>query len=108
MLLAASIAWYPHFTHLLIPLAAAAGLVVARGWHVERRLAQAALGGLAVFGVLVPVVVANIDMGTMQRLSTSGAWWPALQVFSIPCLATIALFIALVRSLGPRTPAGDP
>jgi alpha-1,2-mannosyltransferase len=108
MLLAASIAWYPHFTHLLIPLAAAAGLVVARGWHVERRLAQAALGGLAVFGVLVPVVVANIDMGTMQRLSASGAWWPALQVFSIPCLATIALFIALVRSLGPRTPAGDP
>ena len=106
MLLAASIAWYPHFTHLLIPLAAAAGLVAARGWRVERRLGQAALAGLAVFGLLVPVVVASIDMGTMQRLSTSAAWWPALQLFSIPCLAALALFVALARSLGTRKPAG--
>lgn len=99
MLLAASIAWYPHFTHLLIPLAAAAGLVAARGWRVERRLAQAALAALAVFGLLVPLVVADIDMNSMVSLHASAAWWPALQLFSIPCLAALLLFVALGRSL---------
>jgi len=99
MLLAASIAWYPHFTHLLIPLAAAAGLVAARGWKVERRLGQAALLALAVFGLLVPLVVADIDMNSMVRLHASAAWWPALQLFSIPCVAAVLLFASLLRSL---------
>ena len=99
MLLAASIAWYPHFTHLLIPLAAVAGLVAARGWRVEKRLAQAALVCLAVFGLLVPLVVADIDMGTMRSLAAGPAWWPVLQLFSLPGIAVVVLFAALTRTL---------
>jgi alpha-1,2-mannosyltransferase len=100
MLLCASIAWYPHFTHLLIPLAAIAGLVAQRGWQVERGLLQAALACLAVFGLVVPLVLGVIDMHTLTSVAGTPRWWPFLQLFSLPALAAVVLFVALHRSLG--------
>jgi len=105
MLLAGSIAWYPHFTHALIPMAAAAGLVAHRGWRVERRVGQAAIALLLLLGLVAPLVLASIDMQTIESLHRSGAWWPALQLFSLPALAALALVAALVASL--RRPAPE-
>jgi alpha-1,2-mannosyltransferase len=99
MLLAGSIAWYPHFTHALIPLAAAAGLVAQRGWRVEKRVGQAAVALLVLLGLVAPLVLASIDMQTIDNLHHTGAWWPALQLFSLPALAALGLVAALVASL---------
>ena len=99
MLLAGSIAWYPHFTHILIPLAAAAGLVAARGWHVERRLGLALLAVLGVFGLVAPVVLSGIDMQTLQSAHAGAEWWPFLQLFSLPAAAVLALLATQARSL---------
>jgi alpha-1,2-mannosyltransferase len=99
MLLAGSIAWYPHFTHALIPLAAGAGLVAARGWRVERRLGLALVGVVAVFGLVVPMVLAGIDMQTLQSAHGSALWWPFLQLFSLPCAAVLLLLATQARSL---------
>jgi alpha-1,2-mannosyltransferase len=102
MLLAASIAWFPHFTHLLIPLAAGAALIAQRGLHVEKRLAQAAVATLVVFGLVVPLVVASIDMQTMVTVHGTAGWWPFLQLFSLPGVTAAVLFLALRNAL--RTP----
>jgi alpha-1,2-mannosyltransferase len=100
MLLCASIAWYPHFTHLLFPLAAVAALVAQRGWQVERGVLYAALACLAVFGLVVPLVLGAIDMRTITDAAATPGWWPFLQLFSLPGLVAAGLYVALHRSLG--------
>ena len=109
MLLCASIAWYPHFTHLLIPIAAAAGLAARRGWRPERRLVRALAACLVVFGLLVPLALDNLDMRTLSSIAGTPAWWPFLQLFSLPALAAVALFAAMHAALGrerrPTVPA---
>lgn len=105
MLLAGTIAWYPHFTHLLIPLGAAGGLLAARGWRSERGVLRAALATLLVFGLVAPVVLARIlDITGLAAASHTPAWWPLLQLFSIPSVCVLALMGTLVRSLR-RQPA---
>jgi hypothetical protein len=99
MLLAGSIAWFPHFTHILIPLAAGAGLVASRGRRVERRLLLALLGVVAVFGLVAPVVLSGIDMQTLQSAHAGALWWPFLQLFSLPAAAVLALLATQARSL---------
>jgi alpha-1,2-mannosyltransferase len=99
MLLAASIAWFPHFTHLLFPIAAVAGLGAARGWRIDRRTLAGALAILVVFAVVVPVALASIDMNTLVRAHGTAGWWPFLQVFSLPSLAVLAFFAALLHTL---------
>lgn len=103
MLLAGSIAWYPHFTHLLIPLFAAAGLIAVRGMRVERRLLQATLGVLLLFGLLAPVLLSNVvDMTALEAARTQASWWPMLQLFSLPALSVLVLLVVQVRSLRRR------
>jgi alpha-1,2-mannosyltransferase len=105
MLLAGTIAWYPHFTHLLIPLAAAAGLLAARGRRVEGRLLQATLAVLLLFGVLLPIALSNLTAISQLRSAQDGAgWWPLLQAFSLPALSVLALFGTLVHALRRRQP----
>jgi alpha-1,2-mannosyltransferase len=99
MLLAGSLAWFPHFTHLLIPIFAAAGLVASRGWRASRELVAAAATTLFVFAVLAPAAIAQVDIHGLVALSQSAAWWPLLQLFSLPCLAALWLLVALARSL---------
>lgn len=99
MLLAGSLAWFPHFTHLLIPLFAVAGLVASRGWRASRELVAAAATTLFVFAVLAPAAIAQVDIHGLFALSRSAAWWPLLQLFSLPGLAALWLLVALARSL---------
>jgi alpha-1,2-mannosyltransferase len=98
MLLAGTIAWFPHFTHLLIPLAAAGGVVAARGWQRSRLLLGAAGAVLVLFGVVLPAALgAILDLDGLRSFHASPAWWPALQLFSLPVLAALALMAALAR-----------
>lgn len=99
MLLASSIAWYPHFVHLLVPLAAAVALAARRGWVGERHLVAAALAVTAVFGVLVSSVLAHLDTASLVRLEASAVWWPVLQLASIPALVVVAFLVAQLRAL---------
>jgi len=109
MLLAGGIAWYPHFMHLLIPLFAVLGLVAARGWRAERSVALAAAAVLVVFGVVAPLAIADLSMNGIVAVSRTAAWWPVLQLCSLPCLTVVWLAVALARRLGGRTaPAGIP
>jgi alpha-1,2-mannosyltransferase len=99
MMLAGSISWFPHFTYMLIPLFAGVGLVATRGWRSERKLATALTATLIVFAVVAPATLARLDAGWFVALSHTAAWWPVLQLFSLPSLAAIWLLVALARSL---------
>lgn len=99
MLLAGGIAWYPHFMHLIIPLFCAFGLVAVRGWRAERRTALAAVGVLVVFGLIAPVAISDLTMNGLVALSRTPAWWPLLQLCSLPCASALWLAIALARRL---------
>lgn len=99
MLLAGSLAWYAHFTALLIPLAAAAGLVAARGRSTERSLAVATAAAIVVFGVVTPFGIAQLGMTSLDSLSRTPLWWPLLQVSSLPALAALWLGLRLRHSL---------
>jgi alpha-1,2-mannosyltransferase len=99
MLLAGSIAWFPHFTYVLIPLFAVAGLVATRGWRAHWELAAAAAATVFVFGALAPAVIARLDMREILALTHSTARWPLLQLYSLPGLTAVWLLVALARRL---------
>jgi alpha-1,2-mannosyltransferase len=99
MLLAGGIAWYPHFMHLLIPLFAILGLVATRGWRAERPVALAALGALLVFGLVAPVAIASLTIQGIGAVSRTAAWWPFLQLCSLPCVSAVGLAVVLARRL---------
>ena len=99
MLLAGSLAWYAHFTALLIPLAAAAGLIAARGRTAERTLAVATAAAIVVFAVVAPFGIAQLAMGSLSSISHTPLWWPLLQVSSMPALAALWLGVRLRHSL---------
>jgi alpha-1,2-mannosyltransferase len=107
MLLAGGIAWYPHFMHLLIPLFAVLGLVAARGWRAERSVALAALGVLLIFGVIAPMAIADLSMKGIVAVSQTAAWWPFLQVCSLPCASATWLAVALARRLRHESTPAD-
>ena len=104
MLLAGSLAWYPHFTSLVIPLAAAAGLASARGWRTERALVAVTAVAVVVFAVVAPFGIAQLAMPSLVSLSRTPQWWPVLQLMSLPALAALWLGIRLRHSLA-ATPA---
>jgi len=99
MMLAGAVAWFPHFTHLLIPLFAAVGLAASRGWRHERGLVLAAVSAVVVFGVIAPIVIAQLTINGIAAISATPAWWPFLQLCSLPCVAAVWLAVALMRSL---------
>lgn len=99
MLLAGSLAWYPHFTALLIPLFAATGLAAARRWRSEWPLVRAVGAAAVVFGVIAPLCIAELSMAGIASISTTAFWWPFLQLCSLPCLSAVWLLVRLGRSL---------
>lgn len=103
MLLAGSLAWYAHFTSLLIPLAAAAGLIAAHGRSTERSLTIATAVTVIVFAVLAPFGIAQLSMSTLIADSHTPLWWPLLQLSSLPALATLWLGLRMRASLSVRT-----
>ena len=107
MLLCGSLAWYSHFLLLLIPIFAATALAQARGWRQERRLVAATAAAVAMFAIVAPLAIAQLSMAGLVALSHSPAWWPLLQVFTLPSLSAVWLLFELSRSLRtrPRAPA---
>ncbi|MGO8686408.1 MAG: glycosyltransferase family 87 protein [Candidatus Dormibacteria bacterium] len=99
MLLAGGIAWYPHFTHLLIPLFAVAGLAAARGWRAERSAVVAAAAVLVAFGLVAPAAIAALTIQGVTAISGTAAWWPFLQLCSLPCLCVAWLAAVLAWRL---------
>lgn len=101
MLLAGSLVEFAHFTALLIPLFAAAGLAASRGWRSERPLLGAAALATVAFGLVAPQLIALLasQVISLGALAHSPWWWPFLQLCSLPCLAALWLGVRLRRSL---------
>jgi alpha-1,2-mannosyltransferase len=99
MLLAGSLAWYAHFTALLIPLAAAAALAAERSRRTERRLVAVTAVAVVVFAVVAPFGIAQLAMPSLISLSRTPLWWPLLQLSSLPALAALWLAVRLRASL---------
>ena len=99
MLLAGSLAWYAHYTALLIPLAGAVALARDRDGDDRRALLAATAGAVVVFAVVAPLAIAALTMPGLVALSASPAWWPVLQLFSLPCVAALWLMVRLYQSL---------
>ena len=109
MMLAGGIAWDPHFAHLIIPFFCGLGLVATGGWRAERSTALAALGVLIVFGLVAPLAISDLSMNGIVAVSRTPAWWPFLQLCSLPCFSALWLAIALARRLRPgAAPADSP
>jgi alpha-1,2-mannosyltransferase len=109
MLLVGSIAWYPVYVHLLIALAAAAGLAYERGLH-RRALAGWTVAALVGIGVIGAAVIAAISMESIVSISSGPLWWFFLQACSLPALLAAGLLVTMVRALrgGAVSPAGAP
>jgi hypothetical protein len=105
MLLVGSIAWYPVYVHLLIALAAAAGLAYERGAH-RRALTGWTVAALVGIGVVGAGVIAAISMESIVSISTGPLWWVFLQACSLPVLLAAGLLLTMVRAL--RTQAVSP
>ena len=99
MLLAGSLAWYAHYTALLIPLAAAVALARAGDREHRQALLTATAGTVVVFAVVAPLAIAALSMPSLLALSRSPSWWPLLQLFSLPCFAALWLAVTLHQSL---------
>ncbi len=101
MLLVGSIAWYPVYVHLLIAIAAAAGLAYERG-----RLGRVLLGwsGATLIGVGVGggAAIAAIGTAGVRSLGSGPAWWLFLQACSLPALLAAGLLVVLVGALRTR------
>jgi hypothetical protein len=98
MLLVGSIAWYPVYVHLLIALAAAAGLAYERAAH-RRALTGWTVAALVGIGVVGAAVIASISMQSIVSISTGPLWWPFLQACSLPALLAAGLLVVMTRSL---------
>lgn len=105
MVLAESIAWYPHLTYLLIPVFVGLGVIGARGWVAERRLGYALGALLLAVAVLTPIGLATWGLPQVSAIVRGPLWWPFLQLCSLPAVAVACLLWALVRSGDPRRPA---
>lgn len=109
MLLVGSIAWYPVYVHLLIALAAAAGLAYERGRH-RRALTGWTIAALVGIGAVGAAVIAAISMDSVVSISRGPLWWVFLQACSLPALLAAGLLFTIVQALrsGAVSPAAAP
>ncbi len=98
MLLVGSIAWYPVYVHLLIALAASAGLAYERGLH-RRALTGWTVAALVGIGAVGAAVIAAISMESIVSISSGPLWWFFLQACSLPALLAAGLLFTMVRAL---------
>jgi alpha-1,2-mannosyltransferase len=107
MLLAGAIAWYPVYVHLLIAIAAAAGLAYDRG-----RLGQALMGwsagALIGVGLVGGAALAALSIQGISAISTGPFWWLFLQACSLPAVLATGLLVTLVRALRDRPAVAGP
>ncbi len=101
MLLVGSIAWYPVYVHLLIAIAAAAGLAYERR-RLGRTLAWWSVAALVGVGVVGGAAIAALSVAGIGPVATSPAWWLFLQACSLPAILATALLVALTRAVRSR------
>jgi alpha-1,2-mannosyltransferase len=101
MLLVGAIAWYPVYVHLLIAIAAAAGLAHERG-KLGRGLAGWSAGALIGVGVVGGVAIAALSVQRVGAISGSPLWWVFIQACSLPAVLASGLLVILVRALRER------
>jgi hypothetical protein len=64
---------------------------------------------LIVFGLVAPLAISDLSMNGIVAVSRTPAWWPFLQLCSLPCFSALWLAIALARRLRPgAAPADSP
>jgi alpha-1,2-mannosyltransferase len=102
MLLVGSIAWYPVYVHLLIAIAAAAGLAHDRG-RFGRALVGWSAAALIGVGVIAGAAIAAIGVAGIDTHATGPAWWLFLQACSLPALLATGLLVVLVTALRSRS-----
>jgi alpha-1,2-mannosyltransferase len=98
MLLVGSIAWHPVYVHLLIALAASAGLACERGLH-RRALTGWTLAALVGISAVGAAVIAAYSIDSIISLSSGPLWWLFLQACSLPALLAAGLLFTIVRAL---------
>ncbi|HEX4755786.1 MAG TPA: glycosyltransferase family 87 protein [Candidatus Dormibacteraeota bacterium] len=109
MLLVGSIAWYPVYVHLLIALAASAGLAYERGLH-RRALTVWTVAALVGIGGVGAAVIAAISIDSIVSISRGPLWWFFLQACSLPALLAAGLLFTIIRALrsGAVSPVAAP
>jgi glycosyl transferase family 87 len=103
MLLIGSIAWYPIYVHLLIAIAAAAGLAYERG-RMGRALAGWSASALLGIGVVGGAAIAALSVQGVHVFSNGALWWVFLQACSLPAVLAAGLLITMVSALREREP----
>jgi hypothetical protein len=74
-------------------------VVAARGWHRSRWLLAATGAVLLLFEIALPAALGAIqDLDALHAFQRTGAWWPAIQLFSLPVLAVVALLVTMARA----------
>jgi alpha-1,2-mannosyltransferase len=102
MLLVGSVTWYPVYVHLLIALAAAAGLAYERGRN-GRALAGWTAAAMLGVGVVAGAAIAALTIQGIGAISKGPLWWLFLQACSLPALLAAGLLVAMIRTLPPDT-----
>jgi hypothetical protein len=95
MILCATVAWYPHETHLLIPFAAAAALATQRTGNLRAALLVALGVAVVTIAVVAPVLIAASPFATIVSIHAGRWWYVYLQLWSLPALGTAGLMVAL-------------
>jgi hypothetical protein len=102
MLLVGSIAWYPVYVHLLIAIAAAAGLAYERG-RLGRALYGWGAAALVGVGVVGGAAIAAIGAAGVRSFASGPGWWLFLQACSLPVVLATGLLLVLVAALRSRS-----
>ncbi|HSP65687.1 MAG TPA: glycosyltransferase family 87 protein [Candidatus Deferrimicrobium sp.] len=101
MLLVGTIAWYPVYVHLLIAIAAAAGLAHERG-RLGRALYGWSAAALIGVGVVGGAAIAAIGAAGISPGASGLRWWLFLQACSLPAALAVGLLVVLVSALRSR------
>jgi alpha-1,2-mannosyltransferase len=101
MLLAGAIAWYPIYVHLLIAIAAAAGLAHERG-NLGQALATWSGAALLGIGLVGGAAIAALTIQEIDAISSGPLWWLFLQACSLPAILAVGLLATMARALRDR------
>lgn len=107
MLLVGTVTWYPVYVHLLVALAATAGLAYERGVG-GRVLAGWTAAVLIGVGAVAGTVIATLSIQSIAGIAAGPLWWVFLQACSLPALLAAALLLVMARALGKGAPATVP
>jgi len=97
--LSGTIAWYPHYTALLVPVFAGLGLVAARGPRQVPALTTSLAAFLTVNVVVVPLALSALSLRWLSGVSATGWWWWLLQLYSLPAATALGLIGGLAVAL---------